>query len=139
MLESIDFEQADVVSQAADSAQVAIRTVATHTDGVDRCQGTLSLARGGPSGWLIDRAAITCPQSTRGGDGRGEDAGGGAAADAGGAAAAGAAGGAGASGGGKGAKAQRGRIRTTTRGSRQTELRATNRVGAAAGGGEDDD
>ncbi|HEV2772847.1 MAG TPA: serine/threonine-protein kinase [Thermoleophilaceae bacterium] len=102
-LESIDFEQAAVASQAADSAQVAIRTVATHTDGVDRCQGMLSLARGGQSGWLIDRAAITCPQSTRAGDGRGEDAGGGAAAAAGGAAAAGAAGGAGASGGGKGA------------------------------------
>ena len=138
-LESIDFEQAAVASQAADSAQVAIRTVATHTDGVDRCQGTLSLARGGQSGWLIDRAAVTCPQSTRGGDGRGEDAGGGAAADAGGAAAAGAAGGAGASGRGKGTEVQRGQIRKTTRGSRQAQLRATNRVGGAAGGGEDDD
>ena len=76
-LESIDFEQAEVTSQAADSAVVAIRTVATHTDGVDRCQGTLRLTRGGPSGWLIDRAGITCPQSTRGGGTSGRGARGG--------------------------------------------------------------
>jgi len=136
-LESIDFEQADAVSQSSESAQVAIRTVATHTDGVDRCQGTLSLARGGPSGWLLDRAAISCPQSTRG-RGASEGTGGGAGADAGGASTAGAAGGAGASGGEQGAKTQRRQIRRTTRGSRQTQRRATNRV-SAAGGGEDDD
>ncbi len=66
-LEKIEFEQAEVVSPAGESPEVAIRTVATHTDGVDRCRGTLSLARGGPSGWLIDRASIACPQTTRGG------------------------------------------------------------------------
>jgi hypothetical protein len=45
---------------------VAVRTVARHSDGVDRCRGTLELTRGGASGWLVDRANIACPDSTRG-------------------------------------------------------------------------
>lgn len=65
-LESIRFEQAELVGSGGESAQVAIRTVATHSDGVDRCQGTLGLNRGGQSGWLIDRADTSCPESTRG-------------------------------------------------------------------------
>lgn len=161
-LESIEFKQADVVSQRGDSAEVAIQTVATHTDGVDRCQGTLSLARGGPSGWLIDRASIACPQTTRGGGGTGEAAGGGTgegagggtgeaagggaqgAADSGGtaeadgAAAAGAAGGTGTSNRAQGASSQGGRVRATTRGGRN-QVRVTNRGGGAAGGEDDDD
>jgi hypothetical protein len=140
-LESIDFEQADVVSQSSDSAQVAIRTVATHADGVDRCQGTLRLAPGGPSGWLIDRAAISCPQSTRGRGAREEDGGGAGAgaAAAGGASAAGGVRGTGASQGGKGARTQGRRIHTTTRGRGENRRRATNRVGGAAGGEEGDE
>ena len=102
-LESIRFERAEPVSQSADSAQVAIRTVATHTDGVDRCQGTVSLASGGPGGWLISRADVACPQSTRGGAGSGGSgqsggAGAGAPGSSGGAGSSGASGGADASG-----------------------------------------
>jgi hypothetical protein len=63
-LESIDFERAEVTSESEDSAEVAIETVATHTDGIDQCEGTLSLVREG-EGWLIDQASIDCPQSTR--------------------------------------------------------------------------
>jgi eukaryotic-like serine/threonine-protein kinase len=63
-LESIRFEQAQRV-ETAGSAQIAIRTVATHTDGVDRCRGTLNLIGDGRGGWLIDRAQIACPESTR--------------------------------------------------------------------------
>ena len=64
-LESIEFERAETLEESGDSAEVEISTVATHTDGVDRCEGTLSLVSGGPGGWLIDGAAVTCPQSTR--------------------------------------------------------------------------
>jgi serine/threonine protein kinase len=68
-LGSIRFEQAQPVAEGAGSAQVAIRTVATHTDGVDRCRGTVSLIGDGRRGWLIDRAQIACPESTRDGTG----------------------------------------------------------------------
>jgi len=65
-LESIEFRRTATVSQAGDTAQVAVDTVARHTDRVDRCRGTLDLARGGAGGWLIDRARIAC---TAGGGG----------------------------------------------------------------------
>jgi hypothetical protein len=64
-LESIEFEQVETTSESEDSAEVAISTVATHTDGVDQCEGTLSLVSGERTDWLIDAASITCPQSTR--------------------------------------------------------------------------
>ncbi len=80
-LESIEFRQAEPIEQSGDSARVAIRTVATHSDGVDRCQGTVSLARG-PSGWLVDRADVACPESTRGGAASAPESAGGAATSA---------------------------------------------------------
>ena len=68
-LESIRFEQVESSAAEGDSAEVQVRTVATHSDGVDRCSGSLELVRGGATGWLIDRANISCPDSTRGGAG----------------------------------------------------------------------
>ena len=65
-LESIDFKQAESTGAQGDSATVQIRTVAKHSDGVDRCRGSLDLNRDGGNGWLIDRANISCPNSTRG-------------------------------------------------------------------------
>ena len=65
-LESIEFEQAESAGAQGDSAEVQIRTVATHSDGVDRCQGLLDVTRDGANGWLIDRANVSCPDSTRG-------------------------------------------------------------------------
>jgi len=65
-LESIEFKQAESDPPQGDSAKVQIRTVATHSDGVDRCQGSLDLERDGANGWLIDRANVSCPNSTRG-------------------------------------------------------------------------
>ena len=64
-LESIEFKEAETTSETDDSAEVAISTVATHSDGVDQCDGTLSLVPGRETDWLIDAASITCPQSTR--------------------------------------------------------------------------
>jgi len=59
-LQSIDFRRAETVSQTGDSAQVAVDTVAKHTNRVDRCRGTLDLARAGKTGWVIDHANIAC-------------------------------------------------------------------------------
>jgi eukaryotic-like serine/threonine-protein kinase len=64
-LESIEFEQVETIEQGEDAATVEISSVATHTDGVDRCEGTLSLVAGGAGGWLVDGADIACPESTR--------------------------------------------------------------------------
>jgi len=65
-LESIEFEQAESAAAQGDSAEVQIRTVAKHSDGVDRCQGSLDVTRDGANGWLINRADVSCPESTRG-------------------------------------------------------------------------
>jgi serine/threonine-protein kinase len=64
-LESIEFEQAETTEESGGSAEVEISTVATHSDGVDQCEGTLSLVSDGEAGWLIGGADITCPESTR--------------------------------------------------------------------------
>jgi serine/threonine-protein kinase len=58
-LESIEFDQAETVDESGGSAEVAIQTVATHTDRTDECEGSLDLTRGGDA-WLIDQASITC-------------------------------------------------------------------------------
>jgi serine/threonine protein kinase len=74
-LESVDFGHAETLARDDDSAEVAIETQATHSNRVDRCQGTLSLARGGPSGWSISGGNIAC--SSGGGAAAGRPAGGG--------------------------------------------------------------
>lgn len=58
-LRSISFPQAYVTSQDPTSATVALRTVATHVNRVDRCAGRVRLTRG-PAGWLLHRIDITC-------------------------------------------------------------------------------
>ena len=58
-LESIRFERAETVSGRAGATTVAIETLATHPDRVDRCSGTVSLEGEGDE-WRIERAAVTC-------------------------------------------------------------------------------
>jgi eukaryotic-like serine/threonine-protein kinase len=64
-LESIEFETVETMAEGEDTATVELSSVATHSDGVDRCEGTLNLVTGGEGGWLIDGADIACPESTR--------------------------------------------------------------------------
>ena len=62
-LESIRFVRAETVSRSADAATVALQTLATHPDRVDRCSGTVALESRGAT-WRIERAAVSCaPQS----------------------------------------------------------------------------
>jgi hypothetical protein len=58
-LEEVVFEQAEVTDSTEDSATVAVRTVARHTDRTERCSGTVGLVRGA-EGWLIDALNVSC-------------------------------------------------------------------------------
>ena len=58
-LESIQFDKAETVDESGDSAEVAIQTVARHTDRTDECEGSLEMSRAG-DGWLIEQASIDC-------------------------------------------------------------------------------
>ena len=57
-LRSIRFDRLATVRQAGDRATVAIRTVAQHTDHVDRCSGTVDVVRS--ARWLINHIAVGC-------------------------------------------------------------------------------
>jgi Protein kinase domain len=59
-LESVEFRRNETSAESGDTATVSIETVARHTNRVDRCRGTLGLARGAGGGWLIDAANVTC-------------------------------------------------------------------------------
>jgi hypothetical protein len=54
-LQSIEFRQL-----RADGNLVHVRTVATHTDRVDRCTGTLRTVRGPDGGWQVEPAGLSC-------------------------------------------------------------------------------
>jgi eukaryotic-like serine/threonine-protein kinase len=65
-LESIEFPSLDTTSLTESSATVAFDTVATHTDKVDRCSGTIDLSQDGDS-WLIERFDVRgCNSQPRG-------------------------------------------------------------------------
>jgi len=57
-LRSIRFDRLATVRQTGDRATVAIRTIAQHTDHVDRCSGTVDVVRS--AHWLIDHIAVGC-------------------------------------------------------------------------------
>jgi Protein kinase domain len=58
---SISFDSAQVVSQSASSATVAVRTTSTLTSGTQHCAGTVELRPGSSAGqWLLDQIQITC-------------------------------------------------------------------------------
>jgi hypothetical protein len=56
-LESIEFPELEVTEQSGDSATVAFRSIARHTDRTDRRCGTIDVVRGS-SGWLVDQLHI---------------------------------------------------------------------------------
>jgi hypothetical protein len=58
-LERIEFERLAVVERADGSATVEVSSIATHTDRVDRCSGTLRTVRSGGR-WLVEPAGLQC-------------------------------------------------------------------------------
>jgi tRNA A-37 threonylcarbamoyl transferase component Bud32 len=58
-LERIEFERLAVVERGDGSATVDISSVATHTDRVDRCTGTLRTVRSNGR-WLVEPAGLQC-------------------------------------------------------------------------------
>jgi serine/threonine protein kinase len=64
-LRSIEFPSLDVTSESGSSATVSFSTVATHTSFVDRCTGSMTLAKA-DAGWVIDQAQdISCDRSSQ--------------------------------------------------------------------------
>jgi hypothetical protein len=59
-LRHVEFRQVSVVGRGQGSATVEISTVATHSDHVDRCSGTLRTVRGSGGRWLVDPAGVQC-------------------------------------------------------------------------------
>ncbi len=58
---SISFDSAQVVSQSASSATVAVRTTSTLTSGTQHCAGTVDLQPGSSAAqWLLHQIDITC-------------------------------------------------------------------------------
>jgi len=58
-LERIEFPELALQARSGSTATVRVRTVATHTDRVDRCTGTLQATRSG-SRWLVEPAGLSC-------------------------------------------------------------------------------
>ena len=59
-LRHVDFQQVSVAARAPGAVTVQIRTVATHSDHVDHCSGTLRTVRGTDGRWLVDPAGVQC-------------------------------------------------------------------------------
>jgi eukaryotic-like serine/threonine-protein kinase len=59
-LRHIEFREVSVVGRDAGGVTVAIRSVATHVDHVDRCTGTLRAIRGTGGRWLVEPAGVQC-------------------------------------------------------------------------------
>jgi hypothetical protein len=58
-LERIEFPELALEARSGSTATVRVRTVATHTDRVDRCAGTLQATRSGGR-WLVEPAGLSC-------------------------------------------------------------------------------
>jgi hypothetical protein len=61
-LRSIRFGRAQVQARTPTTATVAIATVATHTNKVDTCAGSVQTVRSGDQ-WLVDRIDVDCDSS----------------------------------------------------------------------------
>jgi hypothetical protein len=59
-LQRIEFQRLAITERDDASATVAIETVATHADRVDRCSGTLRTIRGDGGRWRIEPAGVRC-------------------------------------------------------------------------------
>jgi hypothetical protein len=62
-LQRIQFGRVAIVARDEAGATVAIRSIATHTDRVDRCTGTLRAVRRPGRGWLVEPASLQCTSS----------------------------------------------------------------------------
>jgi serine/threonine-protein kinase len=58
-LERIEFPELALAGRSGSTATVRVRTVATHTDRVDRCSGTLQTVLSGGR-WQVEPAGLTC-------------------------------------------------------------------------------
>jgi hypothetical protein len=58
-LQKIEFPKLQTKDQSGSSATVSFQSVATHTDHVDRCTGTVDLTGGG-SDWKIEQIHPSC-------------------------------------------------------------------------------
>jgi hypothetical protein len=59
-LRSISFPRLEVTDRTATTATVALRSVARHTDRVDRCAGTIATAREAGEEWRLVRLGVSC-------------------------------------------------------------------------------
>jgi serine/threonine protein kinase len=59
-LRRIEFRRLAVQRRDAGSVTVAIETVATHTDHVDQCSGTLRTVRGDGGEWVVEPTDVAC-------------------------------------------------------------------------------
>jgi len=62
-LERIEFPELAVETRSGSTATVRVRTVATHTDRVDRCAGTLQATRSGDR-WVVEPAGLSCTRGS---------------------------------------------------------------------------
>ena len=59
-LQEIEFQRVAVTGRDDSSVTVDIRSVATHSDRVDRCAGTLRTVRSDGGRWLVEPAGLSC-------------------------------------------------------------------------------
>jgi serine/threonine-protein kinase len=59
-LRRIEFQRLAVTGRGSGSVTVDIQTVATHSDHVDRCTGTLRTIRGNGGNWVVEPAGVRC-------------------------------------------------------------------------------
>jgi hypothetical protein len=62
-LRNVEFKRMTLVERTASAATVEIETVATRTNRVDHCSGTLRTVRGDDGRWLVDPAGVQCTAS----------------------------------------------------------------------------
>ncbi|MBE2320771.1 protein kinase [Solirubrobacter sp. CPCC 204708] len=62
-LQRIEFERITVIARDKAGATIAIRSIATHANRVDRCAGTLRAVRRPGRGWLVEPASLQCTSS----------------------------------------------------------------------------
>lgn len=59
-LRQIEFQRVVITDRSDGSATVAIQTIATHADHIERCSGTLRTIRSADKRWLVEPAAVRC-------------------------------------------------------------------------------
>jgi hypothetical protein len=77
-LERVDFSRVKVTNRGGARATVEIRSVASHTDRTDNCNGSIGMSRGAGGTWLIEQFGVQCNAFAPGGGegGGGSSAGG---------------------------------------------------------------